>query len=282
MTSLVVDCTPWETYKVKGIDVHVKREDLSCVVPGPSFSKIRGVHHKIKALKNFEGVKEVGVLDTVHSKAGWGVSYICNHYGLKCCNFYPVYKREKSEDGTHTLRYNQIQSQELGAQLIPLDAGRSAILMHQAKKIFSFMTDAKGYMMPNALKLPETVEATAREVAAYTPGNLLSGTWVISISSGTIAAGVIRGLYDLDVSPQVILHMGYNRSLDAATKAVYDMSGCWLDDVYMVNEEFDYKDRVVSTAPFPCNEYYDAKAWRWLEQTVQDCEEPIVFWNIGA
>lgn len=37
--SLVRQNTPWEIHN----GIHVKREDLSCPQPGPSFSKIRGV-----------------------------------------------------------------------------------------------------------------------------------------------------------------------------------------------------------------------------------------------
>lgn len=284
MSELVIHGTPWETYKLKGIDVHVKREDLCCPAPGPSFSKIRGADAKIKALKE-EGVDKVGVLDTIHSKAGWGVAYLCKHYGLECIDFYPVYKAEFDEEScTYALRYNQLQSMELGATMVELKAGRSAILMHQAKKIFSFMTDGEGFMMPNALRLPETILATTTELLDHTSVEFFrEGTWIISISSGTIAAGVIRGLAAADANVQVILHMGYSRSTGAATKAMHELNGgYWLDDVYMVDEGFDYRDSVEPTAPFPCNKHYDAKAWRWLENNISDCEPPIIFWNIGA
>jgi hypothetical protein len=33
--------------------------------------------------------------------------------------------------------------------------------------------------------------------------------------------------------------------------------------------------------PFPCNPYYDLKAWEWLMKNKGQLEEPILFWNIG-
>ena len=34
--------------------------------------------------------------------------------------------------------------------------------------------------------------------------------------------------------------------------------------------------------PFPCNEFWDKKAWYWLEQNVSKFEGDILFWNIGG
>jgi threonine dehydratase len=273
--------TPWEAYPcgANEVEVYVKREDLCTHEPGPMFSKVRGVEERLRKLKA-EGVTEIGVLDTFHSKAGWGVSWICNLLSLKCYNFYPVYKADTG------LREQQEISSGLGAVMMPLKAGRSSILYHQAKKQLAEVTDGKGYMMPNALKLEESVEATAVEVVEHTPLNLHQGTWIISISSGTLAAGVIRGLCRLGLKDKVtaILHLGYSRSDLAVVKYIYRTAGCWVEDTYLMDEGFEYKDKVSNEGiPFPCNPYYDAKAWRWLE--AYGCEwftEPIVFWNIGA
>ncbi len=55
------------------------------LLPGPSFSKIRGVVAHIK--NRPESV--IGVLDTYHSKAGHAVAYVCNHLGRQCVDFWP-------------------------------------------------------------------------------------------------------------------------------------------------------------------------------------------------
>jgi hypothetical protein len=279
---LVIKGTPWEEYAVDGVTVHVKREDLCCPEPGPSFSKIRGVEAH---LKGQEPGTPIGVLDTVHSKAGWGVSYICQALELPCYDFFPVYKREWVDEtgADYYLREFQEHVEDLGAELMPLDAGRSSILYHQAKKALAEVTGGCGLMMPNALKLSETIQATAEEVLDHTPEELLTGTWVVSISSGTIGAGVLRGLSWAGASAQVVAHMGYSRSIDAARNYMVNSAGVIPHGLRLIDDGYAYKDKVSNTQiPFPCNEYYDAKAWHWMVPLAGRLIQPVVFWNIGS
>lgn len=270
--------TPWEDYKLDGVSVYVKREDLSCPFPGPSFSKIRGLKAWIDAQP--PGIP-IGVLDTFHSKGGWGISYLCNAAGRQCYDFYPVYK---SDNG---LRPQQEHARALGAELVPLKAGRSAILYHSAKKILAERTWNEGIMVPNALKVEQSVDETAAEVLDYTPDEYFDGTWVVSISSGTIAAGVLKALAGVNYHTNFIAHMGYSRSHDSATSYIMHKAGLdmlWLRDnnFQLVDEGFDYKDSAsASGIPFPCNPYYDAKAWCWLERNIRQLRQPVIFWNIG-
>jgi len=291
--SLLIDNTPWEQYDIDDTwPVWVKREDLCCPDPsGPHFSKIRGV---VSYLTKFNHDTTMGVLDTYHSKAGRGVAYLCHHLGLKCIVFYPVYKDEYLEPGTpsdgwfpdHKIRMHQQVAANLGAQIVPLQAGRSCVLYHQAKKVLAQMTDDRGVMMPNGLCLQETVVATAMEARTYTPDDIYAkGTWVVSISSGTICAGVVRGLYNAwEQSAVILAHMGYSRSKDAARKYITQMAGVIPgDNLRFIDENYAYKDGVDNAdIPFPCNEYYDAKAWLWLIDNIEHLEQPVVFWNIGA
>jgi hypothetical protein len=152
------------------------------------------------------------------------------------------------------------------------------------------MTEDTGYMLPNALKLDESVEATALEVSLHTPKELHNngGTWVVSISSGTIAAGIIRGLCSfMRPHPKVIAHMGYSRSAKAARKYMVKMADINSEiaaalTMRIVDEGYNYKDKVDNEwIPFPCNEYYDAKAFTWLSEHIHELEPPVIFWNIG-
>ncbi len=289
-TEIVIAGTPWEEYDLAGVPLWVKREDLCCPFPGPSFSKIRGVYKHIQQIKQERGVVPIGVMDTVHSKAGWGVAYICQHLGMPCYDFFPVLKSEVSEiepaSGTfnYTMRPNQTKACNLGAEPVPMPAGMSAVLYNQAKSRLKGMTNGKGYMMPNALKLPESVTETAQEVIDYTPEALLNvdGTWLISVSSGTIAAGVLMGLEQCGAAPIVILHMGYNRSEDTLLEYVMNAAHSLNPFIQIVNEHYDYKQAVAELCPFPCNPYYDLKAWKWLLQHYTELQPPIIFWNIGA
>lgn len=258
--------TPVEYHK----DLHlwVKREDLSCLKPGPPFSKTRGVYSHLDKLKDFS---TIGVLDTYHSQAGHAVARACEILGKACINFYPNYKHEPGP------REPQRRAEALGAVLHPLPAGRSAVLFHQARKT---VTQIKGgYMMPNALKLHESVVETAKEV----PDEVFDEV-IIPVSSGTIAAGVIRGFHEKGhCSPRFTLHLGYSRSHEQVIRYVQQMSG--VDDFKyrLVDENYAYRDKAKPgpTPPWPCNDYYDLKAFRWLSGIDYDLRKKTLFWNIG-
>lgn len=289
----------------------VKREDLSCPQPGPPFSKTRGVvSHMRKRVE--AGVKLFGALDTYHSQAGHAVAYGARLLGVESVNYYPVYKDDgrSIDEGVplawvakgppipsiklpHVkLRDPQLRSNELGAEIVGLPAGRSAVLYHTALK--DCMARG-GYMMPNALKLPETVEETAAEVvrtfekASRNEYDVLrSSPWLISCSSATIASGVMKGLaWAVGSQRKVILHMGYERSASAVL--TYLNSRLGEPESYpkgileVVNEGYAYKDQAKPgpTPPWPCNPYYDLKALRWWLREGRAKYGRAVFWNIG-
>jgi hypothetical protein len=267
---IVTSNTPVELYKVGGKKLYVKREDLSAVSPGPSFSKTRGLRKTIIE----SGAKVIGCLDTYHSWGGWATAYICHVLKKKAIIFYPKFKADKK------LRLGQRKAKKFKAELIPLKAGRSSILYHQAKKILASKYKSS-YMIPNALKLDATVTETAQEVS-ITPKKLLKGTVVISISSATVASGVIKGLSMLKVRPRIILHLGYTRSTKQVLNYVRSMSGVEdLKNVEVIDEGYAYRDAVNVSCPFPSNEYYDRKAFKWVCENIKTLDEPVLFWNIG-
>jgi len=259
--------------------MYVKREDLCCI-GGPKFSKARGVLAHIR--KRQEPV--IGVLDTVHSQAGWAVAAACETLGKKCIVYYPRLKA----DTEGTLRPSQFRAKQLGAELRPLTAGRSSILYHRARRDLP----EGAYMVPNAIQIPESVTETADEVCRTEIGKYK--TVVVPISSGTIATGVLMGFWKAFLErrirrlPRFILHMGYSRS----KRTVYSLLSKWItlppdelrELVRIVDEGYAYSDkaRPGPAPPFPCNAYYDLKTWVWLVENLKELRAPVLFWNIGA
>lgn len=298
--------TPLEDH-LASFGLLVKREDLSCPAPGPPFSKTRGVFAHVEK-KVREGINLFGVLDTYHSQAGHAVAAACRVLGVTCVNFFPVYKADRDAQpgdfiinlqptGHIKLRPPQQQSLALGAQLHGLQAGRSAVLFHTAKRLTE---EQGGYMMPNALKLPETVDETAREVVRtwenadrHTYHKLTTLPWLVSASSGTIAAGVLRGLHMVrEKPPRLIVHMGYERSLEEVVKYIGAKSNCPTTDVQLVTEGYAYADQAKPGAvpAWPCNPWYDLKAFRWWMRrreraddvaSPEEADTEAVLWNIG-
>lgn len=282
---MLVDNTPLENH-LDEYGLLVKREDLCCPPPGPPFSKTRGVFAHVKSRPE----EVIGVLDTFHSQAGHAVAQACSLLGKTCVNYYPRYK---AAPGPHIA---QNHAMGLGAQLQPLQAGRSAILYHQAKKDLGKIHDS--YMMPNALKLPEMITETAAEVLRTiggpdaTPENIgeldLTGLVpdmpvLIAISSGTIAAGVIKGFNMAGLNPHFILHMGYQRSVEATAKYIREQSGIHNIHMSFVDEGYQYKNtaRAGDTPPWACNAYYDLKAFRWWQREGRELHGKALMWNIG-
>lgn len=292
--SIVIDGTPLMEYDLPGGAVYVKREDLCCPYPGPMFSKIRGVAAHIA--KREEPI--IGALDTYHSKAGWAVAYVCRRLNKRAVVYWPKYKADA--EAKSLPRRPQREAAAEGATTVALKAGRSSVIYHAARQHLrkydrDWSVDRPGtegvYMMPNALKLPETITETANEVdrtLPHLPEGMADGTLVISVSSGTIASGVLAGFDGLGIWPNVILHQGYSRPEEALLKYMDDMAGGALAEagftIQVVDEGYRYKDRARQgvTVEFPANPYYDLKAWRWLARHREELAEPVLFWNIGA
>jgi len=287
------------------VHVLVKREDLSSPFPGPGFSKIRGL---VPHLQDRDE-QVVGILDTFHSKAGWAVAYVCKELGKKAVVFYPQYKSkwtimssteeagpnpQHGEAGTEDLRPQQRMAKELGAELVPLQATAGYILEPRAKKILRERWPGS-HMLPVGLKMPESVEENAKE-AVRTTHNMPRWPYqpiaslVMSVSSGTVAAGVMKGLTAVNALPgTVVCHLGYSRPVEGARglrKNLEKKSGVDMSAVTFVDEGYNYRDPVKDydpkAYPFPTNPYYDAKALRWLETFAKSLPQPVMFWNIGA
>lgn len=302
--------TPLEDH-LEEFGLLVKREDLSCPPPGPPFSKTRGVFAHM-ARKVEEGVTLFGALDTFHSQAGHAVAHAAKLLGVGCVNYFPVYKADTKpyysgswpEDVPfpfYSVRHQRVvelrppqqRSSELGAELVGLPAGRSAVLYHSARRD----CEARGgYMMPNALKLPETVTETAAEVRrTFEQGlsrehrkTMEDYPWLVACSSATIAAGVLKGLIGEVPQPRVILHMGYSRSREAVFRYVSQVAGIDPGAIgqlcSFVDEGYAYKDTApddVLAPPWPCSPWYDRKAYYWWAREGRERFGRAVLWNVG-
>lgn len=257
--------TPIEDY-IADLGIYVKREDLSCPHPGPPFSKARGVYAWVQKRNE----KIIGVLDTSHSQAGWAVARACQVLKKKCINYYPAFK---DNPGPHPA---QLKAKMLGAELMPIPAGRSSILYWKAR---TDCLQKSGAMIPNALKLEESVTETALEVPDDDFDFVL-----IPASSGTIAAGVISGFADKGRYPTFIIHLGYTRSQDEVAKYLEKMSGVSSPNLEIIDEGYAYKDMAKPgpTPPWPCNSYYDLKTFRWWMANREGYEDKkVLMWNIG-
>lgn len=284
MLTPLVENTPIE-YVRPGL--FVKREDLACQPPGPPFAKVRGLWPTLIELKR-SGIKTVGYMDTTISMAGWGLSYFCSLLDLNAVIFYP--ERPASRPVNNLEHHKKIWL-KFGAEIRPINTSRCTRLSMQWYKARSIMAEdyPNSFLLPQGLPCRHTVNAVAQEVRAVGP-TYKAGTVVINAGSGVMTAGVLRGLHNYGGMADVIGIMASPKNpaklraqiLEHAGLAEFGFMDILSNKLEIIDAGYGYEDRVDIETPFPCNSFYDKKAWAWMENNFATLKLPVLFWNIGA
>jgi len=275
--------TPIERHLVDGIEVWVKREDLCFSPPAPPFSKMRGLFDHLQK-KKAEGIRRVAYVETPVSMAGWGIAWACRELGLECVLFDP---KEKFPPLLHQ-RHRKIWK-ELGAEIVPVPAGRASVNFHRAKK----MLRPGDYLMPLGLPLEESVRASEKELLHTIAHQILPNTIVVCVGSGTICAGLVRGIFSAKSSglqtwnPTLFGVLSRTGSPEAKKRSIVKKAGIPffpnMQRILILEDPgWNYTELCKIKSPFPCHPYYDKKAWKFLAERVYNFKKPILFWNIGS
>lgn len=276
MTELIKHNTPIEEYFVNGKVVYVKREDLSTISPPmPALAKMRGASRLLAKLKE-QGVHKIGVYDTHVSRAGIGITCLCNELDLTCYLCYPNTKKGLSEQHEDALAQGAIPH--------PIKGSRTPICYAIAKRE---ITALGGYMLPQGLVCHETVEAVAEEANSI-PLEILGGSVVACTGTGTIISGICTGLprttavfgVSACISVQKQLQ-NISNMVTATTPLDFNRKFQIFSNLKLIPQFMDYYEQCEIETPFPCSPYYDKKAWKWMIEHIDELAEPILFWNIG-
>ena len=265
--------TPLETYSVRDRVLFVKREDLCAPEGAPPFSKIRGLYKHLSNLK-CAGIETVGYTETSISMAGWGVAWAAKQLGMKAVIFNPVYKDTHEE-----LEYHRYQWEKWGAELVDLDAGMARVNFNISRKILK-SEYKKSVLLPLGLPLRETIDATIEEAEALKQTSW--GSVVVNIGSGTICSGLLNAFGDITPIYGI---MGRTGNVgDKKMKIISHSQVLYFGAInfQVIDPGYEYTDSVEVDSPFPCNKYYDAKAYKWLVENIHLLRGPILFWNIGS
>lgn len=276
--------TPIEEYQVRGCTVYVKRDDLWM---GGKYAggnaKLRGAMVHLRALQA-QGIDHVAVLDARVSRGGWGLAQICQEIGIKCTVFYGVLKGHE-----HEVPYFQQQAAKAGADLHPFQAAKVSIMFFRARAICK---EQGVHLVPMGLMFPEAMLSVAGEVSA-TPPNLLTGDFIVCVGTGMMISGILLGIPGANLQHLYGVNVGMtDMELNGTSKTNVEQrvanrirrtipSGL---DPYPFTIKL--ADRVFYDAddypvPFQCDQWYDRKAWRWLNEHINELKDPILFWNIG-
>lgn len=270
---MIQNNTPIEKYD----GVFVKREDLACLSPGPPFAKVRGLYKHMLSLKE-RGVQTVGYTETSISMAGWGVAWVAKELGMKAVIFDPIYKGPQP-----VLEYHRTKWDEFGAEIVKINAGMAKVNYNISRgKLKDYPASE---MLPLGLPFPETISEVAKEYIRTVSGKNVWKTVVMCIGSGTMAAGVLRGsmltnkalIFGILCRPSKRI---WEKKAKISAGAGYPIVGN--DYLEVIDLGYEYTQEEQFSAPFPCNPYYDRKAWKWCSENQHRLERQILFWNIGA
>jgi hypothetical protein len=209
-----------------------------------------------------------------------------------------------------TLSYHREQWKQFNPTIHPIPAGRAKVGWYQSKKILLEEYDANGVMLPLGLPFQESIVATCLEMKETLKStNLTFRTVVSCIGSGTMFAGLWNGielstaerigaLKSIGITynpPKIDLYGVLTRTGSVEhkkeviqKKAMLQTDGFWksFTNIHLIDPGWEYTQRYDAywplEIPFPCNPFYDAKAWEWLIRNKADLKEPILFWNIGS
>jgi hypothetical protein len=141
------------------------------------------------------------------------------------------------------------------------------------------------YLLPNAMKLIETVVYTASEVGRTETKKF--DTIVLPTATGTIASGVLKGLMDKGEFPNIILYLGYSRPRETVLKYTQKYTNYPTDQIRLIDEGCSYRKSpkdIQNTMPFPASKYYEQGAWDWILRNKAGFPKlgKILFWNAGV
>ena len=275
---MFLENTPIEEYQVGSETVYVKREDLYGQDPMPPLAKLRGIRLVLDSLYQ-KGCRTVGVLDTRVSKSGWGVAAVrkFEHPDMKLLLGFPTTKANRTTPDQH------LKAAELGATIMPQQGTRQSIMYYKFKSI---VEEQGGVMLPHGLPFVETALSVA-EQAAMIPKELLQGTIVLIVGTGTMLAGILIGMMEEKNINIVGISAGKSptgqlNNIERIMNVAMPFCGKATGRVKLLNPIMEYNVADDYPCPFPSHPNYDRKAWHWMCEHISELKKPILFWNIGA
>jgi 1-aminocyclopropane-1-carboxylate deaminase/D-cysteine desulfhydrase-like pyridoxal-dependent ACC family enzyme len=265
----VTPTTPIERVKTRGRVVLVKRDDLYARAPAPPVAKLRGLERLIPRLRA-EGIELVGCFEASVSSIGQGLAALCNGLpGIRCVVAYPFVRNRE-------LTASLSNAKALGADLLPIPSNYVGICYAQARQLI----EARGgYMIPFGFECEEAIAAIESEARTVPVRYLRGGALVACCGSGVTLAGLLRGL---PILPTKVVGVSSGRSIPRLTACLARHCTNIPSVVELHAALLPYSSRAKCSCPFPCNPYYDLKAWQHLNDHLNEYPDPVLFWNIGA
>ena len=266
--------TPLQTYQIGSREVHVKRDDLhNGTLDLPPWAKIEGIRRLLESLDNSKPLIHLTVRG---SYTGWVLSYYGKSYGHDIKIAYGNSKNYPVE--------SLVKMEEYGAELVPLKPNMMKVLYNRMKGL----AEEKDWQLsPYAMDHPVYHQYWKEKLEGYNFDNL-----VLLAGSGVTSVGMIRGFLNLEnymVGGEERWEKKRNvysicTSSPRTVIRKYEEHKVYIaPNVRVEDTPYDfYDDMPHFETPYPCNPFWDKKAWWWLTQNIDRIDGSILFWNIGA
>jgi len=268
--------TPIEIYKLKGKDVHVKRDDL--VGNGttlPRWAKIEGIRRILES-DEIDKDKPLVHLSVYGSWTGWTLSELCKEYGIEFISAYPDSKTYPPEI-LEKIKGN-------GAVLYPMKPNMMKLLENKLGGI----AKREGWQqLPYAFNHPTYVNYMQSRMAEVLEKENFDHL-VISIGSAVTASGLIREFLQYKDWKDLLnnkrkVHAITMSSVESTKKILNFNKAGDLNNINIYKSPYEFNDFMDDyEVPFDCNEFWDKKMWYWLEENIESLDGKILFWNIGG
>lgn len=267
--------TPLEVYELNGRKIHVKRDDLmGDDVYLPPWGKIGAVYRL--AEKYIDKSKPLTHLSVDGSWTAWVLGAICEDLGIEFYASYPDSKKISQE----YLHY--IKEMYPSTKLNPIRPNMMKIMYNSLRKD----ANENGWqMLPYAFDHEFYRQYLEDRIQPYAHFDNL----VVSSGSGVTLTGLVRGFYREEMksffTPNIEKKV-WTTCVSSESSILKMMKKSGIPPHFPIDvrkSEYDFNDRIEGyDAPFPCNQFWDIKQWKWLEDNIDKLEGSILFWNLGG
>lgn len=262
------DNTPLDSYVVKGKTIHVKRDDLvGDNETTPPWGKMFAVHH---LLKNFDLSKPIIHLNVFGSWSGWCLAYLADQMDFEFIMAYPNVKKFPRE-------FCDIVD-SFGCKLHPMRHNMANVLRSQVRK---HAEEKHMQVLPTAFDSPWYYEyMKARIIKNIKKSGITFDNLVVSSGSGVTCSALADGFFDMGGKRMYTICVSAEKTIQkqlATTRSEVDKR------ITIIKSEFDFLDFMDQLdTPFPCNQFWDRKAWHWLLENSSKLKGNTLFWNLGG
>jgi hypothetical protein len=264
--------TPLELYHIKGREIWVKRDDLmgdGTILP--PWGKVAALYELVK--KYIDKSKPLTHLSVDGSWTGWALAAICEELDIEFYVSHPDSKKISQE------YLGMIKEMYPKVHLNPIRPNMMQIMYNSLRG----QARENGWqMLPYAFDHDFYKDYLAERIQPYTHFDNL----VVSSGSGVTLSGLARGYYREELKeffPDVKRKIWTTCvSSESSIKKTLKKSGIPIQ-LNIRKSEYLFENRLDGyEAPFPCNQFWDIKQWKWLEENIDQIEGTILFWNIGG